>query len=41
MDITTAFFGKIDDLIIIRDKKPKDKIVGLENYIELIKKKAA
>jgi len=40
MDITTAFFGKIEGLMIFRDEKPKESIVGVEKYIELIKKRA-
>jgi len=39
--ITNKFFGKIDELMIFRNEKPKEKIIGADSLIELIKRKKA
>ncbi len=39
--ITRRFFGEIDDLIIFRNEKPIENIVGIEKYIKLLKQKAS
>ena len=41
MDITDIFFGKIDGLIVFKSNTPKEKIIGLEQYIQQIKSKRA